>query len=355
MDRIRLNPTGLIAYLVRVGLVEAAAAGDLDVRVNDLSRSHMVASVHLPGGQHLIVKRARPRPGEVVGSLQRELVAYGLACEHQALSAAMPTLLWADPALQVLVMEAVEPGITLHAHAQQLGQASPVHARRLAQLIAGWHRGTRDLLAGGSGTLSEGGAPGHLGIFPTEAPWVLGILAPGRWRPPATEHLLVHGEVRRELRARFAELATVLEPSCLVHGDLKWDNCLIDGVDGVRVIDWEQTAVGDPAWDVAGILQEYVAAHRAAELPGAWEEGLEPPVGEAAATFLSAYLDAADLPARGLLADRAARLAGARLVQTALEHATVSADQRLARRLLDDARHILRDPGALLALWSAAG
>ena len=338
MDTSRLNASRLLAYLARAGLVDAGAARDPGVRVSDLSRSHLVASVRVPGRRHLIVKRARARQGEAVGSLARELATYALAAEHPALAAAMPAPLWADPMLQVLIMEAVEPGMTLHAHAQRHGQPSSAHARRLAQLVAGWHASTRGLPP----------------LFPAETPWVLGILSPGRWRPPITDHLLVHGQVRRELRARFAELDGLLEPSCLVHGDLKWDNCLVDGDDGVRVIDWEQAAGGDPAWDVAGILQEYVAARRTFQPPEAWEGCLDA-AAEAAATFLSAYLDAADPPARDRFADRAAQLAGARLVQTALEHAAVSADQRLARRLLDDARHVLGHPGELLALGSAAG
>ncbi|MGY1616851.1 phosphotransferase family protein [Geodermatophilus sp. SYSU D00691] len=344
---------GPVAYLRLAGLLDVHGGA---VRVTALSRSHLVASVRLRDGRHLVVKRARPRPGERWGSLGRELLIYRLAREHAALAAAVPRPVWSDPALQVLVMEAVEPGTPVHARAVERGGPPPVLARRLGEVVAGWHRATRVR----AGSQPDGLAADGTGAFrvpegvPTEVPWILGILTPGGWRPPVTGQLLDLGAVRRELRAHFAELARQLVPSRLVHGDVKWDNCVQDGESGVRVIDWEQAAVGDPAWDVAGILQEYVVVRRVRRDRGpdlGWAG-----TGDSTADFLEAYLHTArdrdprcaDPVTAGAFVERAARLAGARLVQTALEHACVSADQRLARVLLDDALRVLRDPRLLL-------
>ncbi len=47
----------------------------------------------------------------------------------------------------------------------------------------------------------------------------------------------------------------------MIHGDLKWDNCLVFpdtmGTAQVKLIDWELVDVGDAAWDVGGILHSY--------------------------------------------------------------------------------------------------
>ena len=357
VPRPAIQRRALLAYLVGAGVASATILDDPDVRISDLSRSHLVLSVRLGTDAHVIVKRARARPGEVSGNLHRELCAYRLAAGHERLAAAMPALRWADLARQVLVIDAVEPGVTLFDDAHARGRPSPVLARRLGQLAAGWHRSTRDLPTAATGIA---GARPRPGMLPAEEPWVLGILTPGRWRPAVSDHLLVHGPIRRELRAHFAELREALEPSCVVHGDLKWDNCLVDAADGVRVIDWEQAAVGDPAWDVAGILQEHVAFLRSAAPHDRWEEPfperqIPGAVDGWPAGFLAAYLDAAAPRARARFTERATRLAGARLVQTALEHAAVSADQRLARRLLADALAILRDPHLLLPPGTGAG
>lgn len=333
-----MNPSGLLAYLASAGVVDATAVQDPNVRVTNLSRSHLVVSVQLSDGRCVVVKRASPRPQETVGNLRRELVAYHLAGSHPALAAAMPECLWTDPVLQVLIMRAVTPGTTLYDDAHH-HRAPPAHTARLGRLVAGWHGSTR-------------GMPPE--ALPAERPWVLDILTPGCWRPPIADQLLVHGKVRRELRQHFAALAQVLEPSCLVHGDLKWDNCLVEGHDGVRVIDWEMAAVGDPAWDVAGVLQDHLVFRRAVASPTEPAD-LHERAREAAAVFLSAYLAVAEVPDRGGFTERAVRLTGARLVQTALEHAAASPDQRLARVLLDDALGVLRDPRSLLGQRSVAG
>jgi Phosphotransferase enzyme family len=328
---------GLLRYLAAAGVVDAAAARDPGVRVTDLSRSHLVVSVRFGDGRCLVVKRARPRPQELVGNLRQELAAYHLAGSRPGLAAAMPECLHADPRAQVLVLGAVTPGTTLREAAHHR-RTLPAGAARLGRLVAGWHRSTRGLPAG---------------VLPAERPWVLDILTPGRWRPPVADELLVHGKIRRELRQRFSALSEVLQPSCLVHGDLKWDNCLVEGRDGVRVIDWEMAAVGDPAWDVAGILQDHLVFGRATASP-VQPADLRAQVREAGAELLSTYLAAADLPDCAGFSDRAARLTGARLVQSALEHAAAGADQRLPRLLLDDALDLLRDPGWLLGRRSAA-
>jgi Ser/Thr protein kinase RdoA (MazF antagonist) len=334
-SRSAVSLAGLVRYLASAGVVDAAAVQDPGVRVTSLSRSHLVLLIRFGDGRRLVVKRARPRPQELVGNLRRELAAYQLAASHPSLAAAMPACLHADPALQTIVLAAVTPGTTLRDDSH-LRRALPAGATRLGQLVAGWHRGTRDL------------APQTL---PADRPWVLDILTPGRWRPPVADELLVHGKIRRELRQQLSELADALEPSCLVHGDLKWDNCLLEGGDGVRVIDWEMAAVGDPAWDVAGILQDHLVLCRALASPPA---GLQERAREAAAGFLSSYLAAADVADPAGFGDRAVRLTGARLVQSALEHAAAGPDQRLARLLLDDALGVLRDPGWLLGRRSGA-
>jgi hypothetical protein len=329
--------TGLVRYLASAGVVDATAVRDPDVRVTSLSRSHLVVLVRFGDGRRLVVKRARPRPQELVGNLRRELAAYQLAADHPSLAAAMPACLHTDPVSQTLVLGAVTPGTTLRDDGHRR-RALPAGAARLGRLVAGWHRGT------------QGTAPQSL---PAEHPWVLDILTPGCWRPPVADELLVHGKIRRELRHHLTELAEALAPSCLVHGDLKWDNCLIEGTAGVRVIDWETAAVGDPAWDVAGILQDHLVLWRAMASPTD-PAALPERAREGAADFLSSYLAAAQVADRAGFTERAVRLTGARLVQSALEHAAAGPDQRLARLLLDDALGVLRDPGWLLGRRSGA-
>lgn len=41
----------------------------------------------------------------------------------------------------------------------------------------------------------------------------------------------------------------------LIHGDMRWENCLVrTDRDTIHFVDWELANLGDGAWDVAGIL-----------------------------------------------------------------------------------------------------
>lgn len=62
----------------------------------------------------------------------------------------------------------------------------------------------------------------------------------------------------------LAQLSSVFTPSCLTHNDLKLNNILLhrdweqssDSI--VRLIDWESSAWGDPAFDLGTIINSYV-------------------------------------------------------------------------------------------------
>jgi hypothetical protein len=49
----------------------------------------------------------------------------------------------------------------------------------------------------------------------------------------------------------------------LIHGDLRWDNCIVQrelhgAVATLRLVDWEFSGIGDPHWDVATALAEFL-------------------------------------------------------------------------------------------------
>ncbi len=60
------------------------------------------------------------------------------------------------------------------------------------------------------------------------------------------------------------ELADSIEPSCLIHNDLKLNNILLDlsweqpRSQVIRLIDWERVTWGDPAFDLGCILASYL-------------------------------------------------------------------------------------------------
>ena len=76
----------------------------------------------------------------------------------------------------------------------------------------------------------------------------------GQWEQSKTHDLPVLEELASALRGRLPAEAP---RSCVVHGDFRLDNCLMDLVDPGRVaavLDWELSTLGDPMTDLGMLL-----------------------------------------------------------------------------------------------------
>jgi aminoglycoside phosphotransferase (APT) family kinase protein len=154
--------------------------------------------------------------------------------------------------------------------------------------------------------------------------------------------------------------------AAVIHGDLRWDNCVIATDPGARskkrlaIVDWELAMLGDPCWDVACVLCEYLSfwlssapitpdsepedVDGAARIP---LSSLQP----AMRRFWLAYRQGCGMGAAAL--PRIARYAAVRLVQGAIERthglAQISA---VSLYLLQLAHNILQRPAeAVTALF----
>jgi Ser/Thr protein kinase RdoA (MazF antagonist) len=131
-------------------------------------------------------------------------------------------------------------------------------------------------------------------------------------------------EVLAMARAAEAEWRS----QCIVHGDIKLSNLLVSGKAGrarrIVIVDWESVAFGDPAWDIAGLLQSHLSLwisqlRDRATPPLRSIDGAMGPFQAA----LCGYRRRAQLGARDMAAlrRRATAFAGVRLLQTAFEQA----------------------------------
>lgn len=153
--------------------------------------------------------------------------------------------------------------------------------------------------------------------------------------------LLAPSSLTAELASHFAALEERPRLITLVHGDVRWENCLVQADPGsVRLIDWETAGMGDPAWDVAGVIQEHLRFRIVRpHLSAALDVSLE--------AFLASYR--AHTPRTWLpILTSARRLAGARLIQTALEHVAAGTAPSAAAPLVQLAQIVLRAPDSVL-------
>ena len=265
-----------------------------------------------------------------IGPLAASTVAHearvyaALTAQGNGLSSWLAPFHGYDEARGVLALGLVADGRDLRAHQLRTGRFSAELAAALGRALGCLHRDT---------ALPQPGAD------PQRAPWVLSLHRPDLsvFRDASAAGIELIKTVQRA--AGFAEQLDALREgwlvASLVHHDVKWDNCIVFArgasgrTRGLKLIDWEAAAHGDPSWDIGSALSHYLSfwlfsipvtgTTPPARFPQLAEHPLER-MQPAMRACWEAY--AAKLGAE--TRERAVRYAAARLVQTAFEAAQMS-------------------------------
>jgi len=305
----------VLRRLLAAGVLHPREVVDAGVRTTVADRSNRVDVVAVGGVPVLAVKAGRPGveqweqgdPGHE-RALLRSLAGAPVP--------ALPDVVAVLPDLLVTRFVGDGSAVSDRVRDGRFGrqEAAALVGAALGQVLAS------DLLAGRSALAPPGSA----------VPWGLRLLLerPPRFvagHPPAAA---LHDELSADQRLA-ASLKTVASgwlPSTLVHGDVRWDNCLIDDERRRAVlIDWESAGLGDPAWDLGCAAAEHLAwgplgpaAAVTSGDPGQLA-GTALDAVEAELTVLAtAYVGAGGPPARAAL-PRAAGYAAARLLYIAFQ------------------------------------
>jgi len=335
-----------LRLLVSSGWLDPAVEHDPRLRVELATSSHALYRVIAPDGRAVVVKQVPDAAAASGRSLDRELFVYRLGRWIPAIAAALPEAVLIDEKHQALVTESLGDIRTWPSADANVSICAPGVAERVGALMAGCHRDTQET-----------------GLWPAPA---LGILEmPDRLelaqtgRAQTTQLLMKAIVDDSELAALLRSTRAGWRDRCLIHGDLRRENW-IAARDGrgvtLKIIDWELSGSGDPAWDLGGILAE--AALEAVRNPAcAKAERWSPPQEAAARAFFDVY------ESRGGLIDRAntdacAHVVGcavARLLHVACEWAELQSDVESGpvRAVMAQARLLLRERPRLIAnsLW----
>ncbi|MEZ4237707.1 MAG: aminoglycoside phosphotransferase family protein [Myxococcota bacterium] len=133
------------------------------------------------------------------------------------------------------------------------------------------------------------------------------------------------------LEGPLGALADGWRPTCLIHGDFRDDNVMVDTSaehPSIRFVDWELGGWGDPMWDLGAfigqLLYHWVESIQAAEGDfSSWVRGATVPfprIQQASRTILTSYAEASGRTLRGTdgFAARALQFAGLFLLHRVL-------------------------------------
>jgi len=359
-----LNSDSVVHYLLHRGFLSLDSVVDGDLMVLEAPRRNRNFKLYRQKHPGIFVKQVQQWDGQAIATVQREAGCYFLAQslpELSSLSPLLPGFRAYDPVRHVLVLDLLAGYETLAEHHQRLGRFPVEIAEALAEALGTYHRETRKKL----GTIPQAA------MFPRMVPWALSMhLQQADWfqsLSAANSQLLQIVKKYDQFAKTLDQLRAHWSHDCLVHGDIKWDNCLVQmetvqagnkdpGTPVVKVVDWELADLGDPLWDVAAILQSYLsywilcmpvwpgatAEQMIARSP--WPlEVLQAPMN----AFWQKYREVAEIPEaqRAELLLRSVSYGAARMIQSAYESLSFAVQMHSsALYLLQVSMNILLDP-----------
>lgn len=303
-------------------------------------------SVTWRNGQGYYVKQHQPDAGpwESHSSVVNEARILQSLQHAGSVPTFIPALRLFDAQRQALVVDWQPDALPCADLAITDGQVDLDVAAMLGRALAGLH----------ASLASAGQTDEHGQTFSSDPPWVLQFhrLHPlaGEDQSWAQARLVALIGQQDDVLPALGALAADWPTAQLIHGDMKWQNCLMrttadDSMDCV-FIDWEMAALGDPLWDLAGLAQSWLKV---------WLDGLsndeDDLVARGAASFapyrqaLGALWHAYQTECRDVSRTRFAALCGARLIQTLYEENDGEVDLSPEHlMLLQLARNLLLQP-----------
>jgi hypothetical protein len=288
--------------------------------------------------------RSESRGSHKFASIAYEAAVYDVlesVFGDRPVSASFPKSYGFDRDAQFLILEGLAGWVSLAEHYARLGRFSASLAGELGATLAEFHS-----VSPRERTLIEQ----RIGV-PAAPPWIFSLSEPDQWiyenSSLATIELLQIIQQSDDLCGSIEDLRHRWQDGGFIHGDLKWDNCLVhsdqrhERVRTLKIVDWEVARIGDPDWDVGTVLGCYLDAWLSSipissrdepdqfmELARLPLHVMQPGIG----AFWTAYLQSLDV-GNAEAAERLERVtsfAGVRLLQTAFEQS--QADDRLSGR-----------------------
>ena len=242
-------------YLAERNLVDKELAVNGQYMVLPANTRNNILKIILSNGPSLFIKQSAA-DATAAGILKREASAYSLLNENKIFSSfseRLPAMLLYDKERNVLVTELIPHSKSLHEY-YMTQQEFPVSlAEEQAAVLSAYHIA----LSPETNTAS----------FPKLLPWVLQLNDHGAYKlfpnNPENGKLIAMIQEHAILKEHLLKLKSEWQQTHFIHGDIKWVNFLVTDKDddkGLKLIDWELADIGDPLWDVAGLLQSYLAA-----------------------------------------------------------------------------------------------
>jgi thiamine kinase-like enzyme len=257
-----ITPNNVCYYLLERRLVTVESVVDGDFMIVDVTRRNRNFKIIRRQHQSFFIKQIQDWDPQAIASLQCEAACYWLAqsdVELAGLALLMPAYYLYDAARHILITELLPEAENLSDYHRRLGSFPVEIASTMGRALGTYHRETIN-------KLKDGSKDAH---FSKRSPWILTINQQNAQLfnalSAANSQLFNIVQTYPEFAQALDELRDGWRFDSLIHGDMKWDNCVVykkngDGDDlSFKIVDWELADIGDSRWDVGSILQAYLS------------------------------------------------------------------------------------------------
>lgn len=256
-----LTSTNLVHYLLERGLVTAEQVVDGDYMVVEAHRRNRNFKVMRRDRTGLFLKQVQRWDSPSLATVQLEAQCYRMTADHSELSSLrglMPEFHLYDERRAVLVTALLANAETMAEYHLRNGSFPDEIATQLGQVFGRYH----GLVRAGRAESGASSAP----VFPKRIPWILSFhqVTPQMLAEASggNHQLLAILRQYAQFGQILDQLAAGWKQETLIHGDIKWDNCVLvprqDDKVELKLVDWELADWGDPCWDVAAIFSAFI-------------------------------------------------------------------------------------------------
>ncbi len=243
--------SNLVHYLLSRGLLRSADVTGNAVMVLDARRRNRNFKVIIDAQRGLFVKQVSADDAARRLTLEREIVCYQLAAQFPQWASLVPDLIDHDDRRQSLVLQ-------LFPHAENIRE---YHVR-----VAAYSTTIGGLIGEGLGRFHTAVPLSALSekqqvFFRRKPSWILSFKEANDGASGAVVQLLRYLQEHPELAMRLETLGSLWRFEHVIHGDMKWDNCIVFVDENqeaqMKIVDWELLDIGDSCWDIGGIFHSY--------------------------------------------------------------------------------------------------
>ena len=250
---MRLTQKNIIPYLLDKGFVNTESVINGDIMSRQVMSRNSIFHITLDSGTGRFVKQLQNMTPQDIYWMQKDATAHYLLHRNKLYSKTktyIPKYFGYDLQSHVLVLDYFLQSDNLYDRSLKEGKLSTEYIKQIADIFISYQKDIGDSIADDP----------SLQFYNRELP---GILVTPELTIDQSMGLVLNMVQKDDILCQgLDELRCNWSGNSLIHGDIKLANFLIvDNNDAtqVKLVDWETSNIGDPLWDVAGLIQSYIS------------------------------------------------------------------------------------------------